>query len=79
MSLLVSSDFIVVTSDMSELPAVPAIFYNIFTRHISCYSEAICLLPQTLIMYELDNSVRKPESTNRVLLTLTTHELNNSD
>ena len=56
------------------MSALPSIFYNIFTRHISFYSEAICRLPQTLIIYESNNSVHKPESTNRIPLTLTTHD-----
>ena len=49
------------------LLALLAIFYNIFTRHISSYSEAIYYLSQTLITYEFNNSVRKAESTNRGL------------
>ena len=53
--------------------------YSIFIRYILSYSEAICRLPQTLIMNEPNNSVHKPESTNRIPLALTTHEPNNSD
>ena len=79
MLLLVASGFIVVTSGMSELPTLLAIFCRIFTRHISSYSEALCRLPQILIIYEPDNCVHKPESTNRDPLTLTTYDPNNSD
>ena len=66
--LLVTSGFIVTTSCVSGLPVLPAIFYNIFIQY-SSYYELICRLSQTLIIHEPNNSVRKPESTNRTPLT----------
>ena len=77
--LLATSGFIIVTSGVSEMPALAVVFYSIFTRHILYSSGATCRLPPTLIIYEPKNSVRKPESTNRVPLTLTMYDFNISD
>ena len=59
MPLLATSGFIVLTSKVSELPTI---FYSIFRRHILSKSEAICRLPQTLIIYEPNNSDYEPKT-----------------
>ena len=64
MPLLATSDFIVVTS---EVPELPAIFYSIFSRHILSKPEATCRLPQTLIIYEPNNSDCEPKTPNHCL------------